>query len=129
MDDRRRVYIVCGSGLEAERVDRPVAYHLARAFEPGVEARVCCDLWYINHDAARAEAAVVIGRPEVNALSAFLGDKLPTVFAVDDRLLVQGDPEWNEPVACCWGVTPEDTLAAVDAFIRRAMPGFLDAMR
>lgn len=121
------VYIVCGSGLEAERVDRPIAYHLARTIPARLGPRVCCDLWYINHDQARARPAIALGRPEVNALSAFLGDKLPSLLAIDDRLLVQGDPHWREPIACCWGVSDADTLAAVEAFIERYLPGFLEA--
>ena len=44
-----------------------------------------------------------------------------------EERLFQGDPHWREPIACCWGVSDADTLAAVEAFIERYLAGFLEA--
>jgi len=88
---------------------------------------VCSDLWYLNNEALRSRPTVSVGGPDVNALTAYLADKLPSVLAVEDEYLVQMDPELVDVAACCWGAEAGATLAAVDGFAERYLDEFLDA--
>jgi hypothetical protein len=125
----KQILIVTGAHLSAEVYDRPMAYRLRERIltalgEADNPARVivCSDLWYLNRDQLRELPTVSLGGPTVNALTAYLGDKLPSVFAVDGQLIVQGD--WDRAaLACCWGVDAARTAAAVEVFADR----FLDA--
>lgn len=140
IDPDRLILIVVGAHLTAEAEDRPLAYRLrerlmewlaanAEGDHPVVEhaARVlvCTDLWYLNNDALRTRPTISVGSPSVNALSAFLGDKLPSAFAIEDVLLVQFDLDLEDLIACCWGVNQSATLAAVDAFAERYLEDFM----
>lgn len=137
----RAAPIVVGASLSAEVHDRPVGERLARALESalvrrgvateapaGITPIVCTDLWYLNDDALRARPTISVGRPERNALSAYLGDKTPSAFVVDDVLIVQADPEMREAVACCWGVDADATRWAADAFIDRYLDAFVERL-
>ena len=66
-------------------------------------------------------------RPGVNALTAYLGDKLASVFVIEDRLIIQADLEYDDITACCWGMDHELTISAVEAFMERYLNGFVDA--
>jgi hypothetical protein len=131
----RLIPIVVGAHPRAEADDRPIAYALAaeierrldRAGGPAPRVTLCTDLWYLNDDRLRTMPTVSVGGPEVNALSAFLGDRVPSAFAIDGRLVVQMDLELGDPVACCWGVGAEATRAATEAFSDRYLDLFLDA--
>lgn len=138
----RLLLIVVGAHLRAETQDRAVAYRLRARILELLSARfgpekhgkphplapvVCSDLWYLNNESLRTRPTVSVGGPDVNALTAYLADKLPSVLAVEDVFLVQMDPEFADVVACCWGAENADTLAAVDAFAERYLEGFLDA--
>jgi len=46
---------------------------------------------------------------------------------VEGRVLVQADPEFQEPIACCWGSDEEGTAAAVEAFTERYLDDFVEA--
>lgn len=128
--DDRRILIVVGGHLVAEAEDRPIAYGLATVLESeGVDALVCSDLWYLNDDHLRTQPTICIGDPGVNALTAFLADKVPSAFAIDDVLVVQLDLEFRELVACCWGADAGATQQSVDAFVERYLEGFIDAAR
>lgn len=131
--------IVVGAHPKAELHDRPIAYRLRQKAVawldqrfPTVEARplmplVCSDVWYLNDQSLRDCPAVAVGGPSVNALSAYLADKLPSAFVIDDVLMVQMDQEHSESLACCWGISPPDTMAAVDVFIDRYLDSFMRA--
>ena len=97
IDEDRLILIVTGAHLRAEVADRPAAYrlresmrgwlatkgfsiHASDASEPVV---VCSDLWYLNQDSLRTRPTVSVGAPGVNALSAYLGDRLPSAFAIN----------------------------------------------
>lgn len=137
VDTDRVIPIVVGATLEGEAFDRPVAQRLAgvinRAMGEDIDqssagpALVCTDLWYLNDDQLRARPTVSVGRPDRNALSAYLGDKTPSAFVVDDVLMVQADPEMSEAVVCCWGVDARATGWAVDAFIEKYLDAFVAA--
>lgn len=126
----RLVLIVVGAHLRAEIEDRPTAYRLAATIDAraplATRAVVCTDLWYLNDDRLRVKPTISVGGPDVNALSAFLANKVPSAFAIDGVLVVQHDVELLDLVACCWGVSPESTGAAVDAFCDRYLDRFLD---
>lgn len=125
--------VVVGAHVRAEVEDRPIAAALCEALTarlpdgfPFVPV-VMTDLWYLNTDALRAQPTISVGRPEANALSAFLADKLPSVLAVDNRFVVLLDPELADPAACCWGIDAASTAEAVRAFADRWAGVFLDA--
>lgn len=135
MDLQRTLLIVTGAHLEAELHDRPIAYRLRATIEEWLRKRghgdsrviVCSDVWYLNNDPLRRRPTLSIGGPGVNALSAFLGDKLASVFSIEDVLVVQADLDMVDLVACCWGRDPEATASAVDAFVDRYLGEFLGA--
>ncbi|QKK09810.1 MAG: hypothetical protein HND58_17685 [Planctomycetota bacterium] len=80
-----------------------------------------------QHRRGCAQPTISVGRPEANALTAFLADKLPSVLAVDDRFVVLLDPELADPAACCWGVDAAATAEAVRVFAERWAEVFLNA--
>lgn len=123
--------IVVGAHPCAERSDRPTAYALGDRIVRAMPALVrlgplvCTDLWWLNDPSFRDRPTISIGAPEVNALTAYLADKLPTAFAIDDVLMVQLDPTFGGDLAACWGVNHRQTAAAVDVFAERYLSGFL----
>lgn len=143
MDPTTKVLIVTGSHLRAEAFDRPLAYHLresllgwfrrheiAPAKEGPVDTRVllCGDIWYMNQDELRRAPVISVGGPEVNAFTAYLADKLPSLFAIEGKVLVQGRPDFAQPVAACWGAHAEQTVRAVQAFEERYIDAFMNAV-
>ena len=137
-DDQREILIVVGAHLDAERQDRFTAYALKRELDASVEARridargvgsavlVCTDLWYLNHDALRSRPTVSLGGPHLNALTAFLADKLPSPMAIDGTS-VQVDLDAQSPLAAIWGASSEATSDAAARFVERHAEAFLDA--
>jgi hypothetical protein len=135
----RLILIVTGAHLKAEAADRPLAYHLRKQMTDWLalhEARedpecprvlVCSDVWYLNNEPLRSRPTVSIGGPGVNALSAYLGDKLPSAFSIENILLVQADLEFLDVVACCWGRDDSSTAAAVEAFANKYLDAFMTA--
>ncbi|MBN8645997.1 MAG: hypothetical protein J0L61_12245 [Planctomycetes bacterium] len=132
-----RILIVTGAHLRAEAADRPLAYRLRaqmlgwwdrEGLQLGVERPsviVCSDVWYLNNDDLRSLPTVSIGGPGVNALSAFLTDKLPGVFTVQNILTVQMDIELVEAVVNIWGMDHATTVGALDAFVERYLDIFM----
>jgi hypothetical protein len=142
--------IVVGAHPKAEMGDRPTAYRLRQRMLDALSAKaargvaegesdaavfsamtplVVTDVWYLNDASLRDCPTVAIGAPGVNALSAYLGDKLPGALVFDDVFMVQLDPAINDSadlVACCWGVSSEATASAADAFASRYLSDFLD---
>lgn len=144
LDPSRLILIVTGSHLKAEAADRPIAYRLRERMsrwlgdhsaevksggpeKPAPSVVVCSDLWYLNQGALRERPTVSVGGPSVNALSAYLGTRLPSALAVEGVMLVQADLEFVDAVACCWGVDAGATLSAVDAFADRYLDQFMRA--
>lgn len=142
----KQILIVTGAHLSAEVYDRPLAYRLrqhildslatttsstssTRPDSPHRPDRVvvCSDLWYLNRDALRELPTVSVGGPGVNALTAYLADKLPSAFAVDGQFVVQGDFE-KAPLAACWGIDAHRTAAAVEVFTTRCLEPWLGAV-
>lgn len=128
------ILIVTGAHLAAEIGQRPLAYFLRGriidALGPETdESRVivCSDLWYLNHAELRRLAAVSLGPPQHNALSAYLASRVPSVFAVDGVYVVQMDVDADPALACCWGDEPDATATAVQVFAEKFLDTFLGA--
>ncbi len=117
----RTLPIVVGAHLLAEANHRALADDLRLACEERLDGAlvpiVCTDLWYLNNDDLRRQPTICIGAPGLNALTAFLADKLPTAFAIDDRLAIQYDPEFADHACAVWGVDTPATAEAVALFI------------
>lgn len=138
IDVDQLILIATGAHLRSEVGDRPLAYALREEMLRRLEDRfpdgapldvvVCSDVWRLNDDGLRSVPTVSIGGPGVNAYSAFLGDKLASVFVIEDRLIVQADLEWDDLVVCCWGMDHDLTVQAVEAFIDRYLDDYLDAV-
>ncbi|MEQ8770798.1 MAG: hypothetical protein RIB60_09860 [Phycisphaerales bacterium] len=127
------IAVVVGAHHHAEIGDRPTAHGLARELTPlarsiGGECVVLSDLWYLNAPLWRSRPTVSVGGPEVNALTASLADRLPSVHVVDDELMIQMDLDGTEPLAACWGVTPSRTAHAVAVFCEKYLPTFADRL-
>lgn len=131
--------IVVGADLRAELEDRPLAYRLREvALErlspvdssdgPDARVLVCTDLWHLNHAHLRARPTISLGGPDRNALTAFLGDRIPSVLAVEGAYVVQMDLELVQTQCCCWGQEGPGTEVAVQAFIERYMDRFLECV-
>jgi hypothetical protein len=129
--------VVVGAHPQAEEHHRPIAYRLcerlgaAAAGQAGldfVRPLVCTDLWWLNDPAMRDRPTISIGGPEVNALTAYLADKLPSAYAVDGVMMVQLDVEFGDPLAACWGRDAAQTEAAVDVFCGKYLLGFLQSL-
>lgn len=138
VDVDRLILIVTGAHLRSEIGDRPLAYALRARMNEWLEERfggddrpldvvVCSDVWWLNNDELRDRPTVSIGGPGVNALSAYLADKVPSAFVIEDRLLVQVDLDYDQLLACCWGMDHAQTQGAVSAFMEKYLEGFLEA--
>lgn len=136
-DLSRAIVIVTGAHPRAEAFDRPTAYRLRdqlaawlgdHGMEPGPsELVVCSDVWYLNADDLRDRPVVSIGGPGVNALTAFLADKLPSVLCVTGQYTIQAEPDFERAVAACWGMEPSQTAAAASMFAARYLDAFLSS--
>jgi hypothetical protein len=133
--------IVVGAHLRAEVADRPLAQHLRDRLGQWIDAHrpsqptpdwadpqvvVCTDIWYLNNDDLRSQPTISVGGPGVNALAAYLADRLETAFVVEDVLAVQIDLDFVDPIASCWGTDHASTVAAIDAFCERYLDGFME---
>lgn len=134
IDTDRLILIVTGAHLQAEISDRPLAYRLAEKLRASLEADsdgepaprvvVCSDIWWLNNDHLRARPTISVGAPDVNALTAYLADKLPFVYSIQGQLGVQMDLDFVDPWATAWGVSERTTTQAVDAFEQKYLAHF-----
>ncbi|HED54777.1 MAG TPA: hypothetical protein ENJ00_11340 [Phycisphaerales bacterium] len=121
-----------GAHIRAELNDRFSAHRLAEAVDAELLAQglplrsvVCTDLWYLNDDRLRPRPTISVGEPSLNALTAFLADKLPDVYSVRDELIVQMDLKGEDHVVCCWGRDAEMTRRAIAVFCERYLEQFV----
>lgn len=136
------VLVVVGAHIRAELYDRAVADRLcvalgtaigekwssaSEAESPAPRVTVLTDLWRLNDPMLAPLPQVSIGHPDVNALSAFLADKVPPAFVLDGELAVQFDAAAPEAVALCWGTSHQSTARAADEFLTRYLDSFVDA--
>jgi hypothetical protein len=138
-DDVHLLLIVTGAHLRAEMADRPLAYALQQGVVRWLDTHreslsieivpvVCCDIWFINQEQLHARPTICVGGPGVNALSAFMAQKLKVAYVRDERLMVQLDPEFVDLRACVWGMDHETTVEAVQIFTERYLDGYLRAV-
>lgn len=131
--------IVVGSHLRAEVADRPLAYRLrerigawlekfAAEVDPPVLPVVCGDIWYVNQEALQHRPTISLGGPGVNALSAYFNDKLPSGVVRDEQMVIQLDPEFVDLRVAIWGMNHQQTVDALELFVRDYMDGYLRAV-
>src|SRR5262245_36991313 len=134
LDPARLLLVVVGAHLRAECGDRPLGYRLQSAISAWLERNppdeplrpiVCSDLWYLNAVELMRRPTIAVGRPQYNAVSAYLANRLPAVLVIDQRLQVQLDPEFVTLQACVWGADGPATAAGVELFEKRYLEPFL----
>lgn len=130
--DEDSILIVTGSNLRAEQGDRPLAYQLGNTingvlshgdYQP--EVLVLSDLWYLHSELLHNLPLISIGGPTVNAVSAHLSQRLPTVLIAQNTLIIQMDPSLDDLRTSVWGVHHETTVNALELFVKR---GYLDRL-
>ena len=128
--------IVVGAHLEAEAYDRAFGERLRTVIAgrglPDAGPRppvplVMSDVWYLNEPKLRVRPTIAVGRPDLNAATAYLSRKLPTALLIEGSCRIQLDPEFIDPFACLWGTTPKRAGDAMEVFIDRYLDGFLEA--
>jgi hypothetical protein len=128
--------IVVGAHIEAELNDRVIANRLRDRMVKVIAACadtdcgrlrpvVMTDLWYLNNQPLRLRPTIAIGRPEVNAATAYLARKVPTALVVEDAYRIQVDPEFIDVHACLWGTSPAATATAAEVFEKRHLARWL----
>lgn len=129
------VPVVVGAHLRAELGDRVAAAWLADRLDASLAALgsplrgcVLTDLWHLNDQRLASRPAISVGGPEVNALTAYLADKLPSVISHEGVMVVQLDLEFRELMAACWGNSPEATARACALFEARHLASFARAV-
>ena len=130
--DEDSILIVTGSNLRAEQGDRPLAYQLKNTINEILaqwgydsEVLVLSDLWYLHSELLHSLPLISIGGPTVNAVSAHLSQRLPTVLIAQNTLIIQMDPSIDDLRASVWGVHHETTVNALELFVKR---GYLDRL-
>jgi hypothetical protein len=132
----RLVFIVTGSSLRAEEVDRPLAYYLKQqteqrlaSLEPasnGLQVRVVADFRWLNDETWQRMPTISLGGPGVNALAHRWLEDVPVSLAVDEQYYIQMDPDLSELRVSIWGMNNPTTQIAVSAFVQRYLDRFLD---
>ena len=138
-EETNLILIVVGAHLRAEVADRPLAYRLKARVEAWLEkhgqnlniplvAVVCSDVWYMNQEALHRRPTISVGGPGVNALSAYFGQKLPSVAVRDNQMVIQIDTEFVDLRVCVWGMNHDLTVDALDYFDRQYLDDYLRAV-
>ncbi|MCI0362254.1 MAG: hypothetical protein L0Y44_04165 [Phycisphaerales bacterium] len=139
----RLILVVVGAHLQAEAIDRPLGYRLREeilrwrderakreqdddAAIGQIQPIVCTDVWYLNDESLRSKPTICVGPPAVNAASAYLANRLPTAFLIENTLRVHLDTEFIDQRACIWGVDQAATSAGVDLFVSRYLNEFME---
>jgi len=71
---------------------------------------------------------ITLGGPGVNALSAYLADKLSPALVRDEKLLIQLDPDFVDLRVGIWGFDHALTAEALDLFINKYLDSYLTAV-
>ncbi len=129
--------VVVGAHPRGEMRDRPLAMRLLQVIrhwqrehceDPSSRLRpiVLTDLWYLNDKALLLQPTISIGDPTANAATAYYATRLPKAYVVDGQLQVLADLQFLDPSVAMWGVDANATRGALDWFIVRALPAFLE---
>jgi len=131
----KAMLLVTGAHLSGEVYDRPLAYQLQQQIlevvdegPSDVEAIVCCDVWYLNNEQLHGRPTISIGGPGVNALSAYLYQRLENVLTIEDRLVIQLDAEFRDLRVAVWGMDAYHTAEALRLFREKYLSPFLEAV-
>jgi hypothetical protein len=123
------IFVVTGASLRAESMDRPLGYRIKEAVKEQIrdaepwQCEVISDIWYLNNESFSRQPTISVGGPGVNALSAFLYERLPNALAIDNVLIIQMDPLLDDKRCVVWGMDHEMTVEAVDTFLQK---GYLE---
>ena len=137
LDLEQSIMLVVGAHPHAELFDRTpteclrqriMHWQAAREEIDPLDVLLVTDLWYLNDATMMARPTIAVGRPGVNAATAFHANRLPPSFAVEDFVHMHFDPEFIEPVACIWGRNEESTGAACDLFADRYLAAFMHSV-
>lgn len=125
----RTVLVATGVTLRAEDKDRPLAYRLADEIHRRIpddspwQPLVVSDVLYLNDKRLRRCPVISVGGPGLNHLSAMLLHELPAVLTIDNTLMIQMDLEFKDLRCSLWGTDHEQTVEALELFLKR---GYLD---
>jgi len=125
----RTLLVATGIPLRAEHKDRPLAYHLVDEIRQRLGhdslwiPLVVSDVLYLNDKRLQRCPVISFGGPGLNQLSAMLFNELPPVLTIDNVLIIQMDLEFKDLRCCVWGMNHEQTVEALDLFLKR---GYLD---
>jgi len=134
VQDLPLLLIVVGANIEAEVSDRLTAMELAQELEARLESDrsrcvvILTDLWYVNHAHLHGHPVISIGAPEINAATAMLATRTPTMLLADDRYRIHLDPELIDLRCCLWGKGPSATRDAVHVFLKKYADEFIAAI-
>lgn len=125
------LFVVTGASIRAETMDRPLAYRIKEAVDERLsdqdldywECIVLSDVWYLNNEHFSRMPTISIGGPGVNALSAYLYERLSPALAIDNVLLIQMDLTFDDKRCAVWGMDHDMTVEAIDTFVEK---GYLD---
>ncbi|NOX58779.1 MAG: hypothetical protein GXP29_07975 [Planctomycetes bacterium] len=119
------LFIVTGSCLKAERMDRPLAGRVREeaqnilqescSEEPDIV--ILGDIWYLNSKELHQTPTISVGGPGVNHVSAYWQSRLPFALLVENVLQIQMDVGGSDHRCCVWGMDHELTVEAVDTFL------------
>ena len=130
-----RILIVTGTVPRAEDLDRPLAYYLKGEIDrrggrdPHRRGLVVADLWYLQNEHLERRPVISVGGPGVNAVSAAFYRLLPIALAVEDTLVIQMDPAFEDLRVAVWGMDHDRTQVAVATFAQDLFLGrYLEAV-
>lgn len=132
-DSTPPLFLVTGSMLRAEQMDRPLAYYLRDQIlklkdDAETPVYVVSDYrWFFEADFAECPT-IAVGGPGVNALTQKWLLEVPFVLEVDDEVYVQMAAANGHPArAAIWGKDHERTQVALATFIENQLNEFLAA--
>lgn len=126
-------FVVTGSNLRAEEMDRPLAYCLSekiseRLNDIGIAAPVyvVSDFRYLHERQWQGFPAISIGGPGVNAVAQEWMRSLPVALELEDEFFLQmGTSKAGVPRASIWGMDHATTQSALATFLDHYLGEFL----
>jgi len=139
LDTDISLLITVGAHLKAELNDRPTAYRLLESVQDQLQRQtggtdwpvhpiVCTDVWYLNNNELHSRPVISVGGPGVNAVSAYLYQKLPTALAVEEQLVIQLDVDFADLRCAIWGTDAGHSNSAVELFEKKYLAEYIKAV-
>ena len=123
------IFLVTGSTLRAEEMDRPLAYFIRQRISQ-IDDRpvyVISDYRYLYENSFKRYPTISIGGPGINALGQKWLEDLPVAMADEGAFYLQLSEDGSEPLrASIWGMDHEATRVAVATFLENYLERFLD---